>query len=99
MKVVPHPSGVSALDTWLRDAGAPARAPDQVPAAGSNTASTTFPVSHASQQPRDTAEDLLALDIWSGRQPEQLRTVDFPAGPDMDATVQHWAEHIFGPLR
>jgi hypothetical protein len=56
-------------------------------------------MSAAIQQPRDTAEDLLVLDVWSGRPPDQVRTVDFPAAPDSDATVQHWAEHIFSPLR
>ena len=99
MKVVPDSSGVSALDTWLRDAGVPARAPDHVPVAGTNTVSTTSAMSDVTQQPRDTAEDLLVLDIWSGHPPGQLRTVDFPALPGSDATVQHWAEHIFSPLR
>jgi hypothetical protein len=99
MKVVPDSSSVSALDTWLRDAGAPARAPDQGPVTGTNTVSTASPVSDVTQQPRDTAEDLLVLDIWSGRPAGQLRTVDFPSLPDADATVQHWAEHIFNPLR
>jgi len=93
MKVVPESSGVSALDTWLRDAGVPARASEQAPVA------TPPAANEAIQQPRDTAEDLLALDIWSGRPPGQLRTVDFPALPNADATVQHWAEHIFSPLR
>jgi hypothetical protein len=46
---------------------------------------------------RDPAEDLLMLDVWSGRAPGQLRTVDVPF--KADATVQHWAEHIFSPLR
>jgi hypothetical protein len=99
MKVVPDSAGVSALDTWLRDAGAPARAPDQVPVDGTNIASTASPLSDVTQQPRDTAEDLLVLDVWSGRPAGQLRTVDFSALPDADATVQHWAEHIFSPLR
>ena len=93
MKVVPDSLGVSALDTWLRDAGAPAPAQDQASAAGSSA------MSAAIQQPRDTAEDLLVLDIWSGRPAGQLRTVDFVALPAADATVQHWAEHIFSPLR
>jgi hypothetical protein len=93
MKVVPDSSGVSALDTWLRDAGVPAGASEHVPVA------TPPAASEAIQQPRDTAEDLLALDIWSGRPPGQLRTVDFPALPNADATVQHWADHIFSPLR
>jgi hypothetical protein len=99
MKVVPDSSGVSALDTWLRDAGVPARAPDQVPAAGTNTVSRMSAASDVTQQPRDTAEDLLVLDIWSGRPPGQLQTVGFPSLPDADVTVQHWAEHIFSPLR
>jgi hypothetical protein len=93
MKVVPDSSGVSALDTWLRDAGAPAGAPDQAPVASPSA------VSDVTEQPRDTAENLLVLDIWSGRPPGQLRTVDFPALPGANATVQHWAEHIFTPLR
>ena len=99
MKVVPDSSGVSALDTWLRDAGVPARAPDQVPAAGTNTVSRMSAASDVTQQPRDTAEDLLVLDIWSGRPPGQLQTVGFSSLPGADATVQHWAEHIFSPLR
>jgi hypothetical protein len=93
MKVVPDSSSVSALDTWLRDAGAPASAPDQAPVAAPSA------VGDVAQQPRDTAEELLLLDIWSGHPPGQLRTVDFPALPGSDATVQHWAEHIFSPLR
>jgi hypothetical protein len=92
MKVVSDSSGLSALDTWLRDAGLPERAQDQVPMAGPSA------MGAAIQQPRDTAEDLLVLDVWSGRPPDQLRTVDFPATPAADATVQHWAEHIFSPL-
>jgi hypothetical protein len=94
MKVVPDSSGVSALDTWLRDAGVPARAPDHV-----HPVSTTSAMSDVTQQPRDTAEDLLVLDIWSGRPPGQLQTVGFSSLPGADATVQHWAEHIFSPLR
>jgi hypothetical protein len=93
MKVAPDSSGHSALDTWLRDTGLPERAQEQVPVA------TPSATSGAIQQPRDTAEDLLVLDVWSGRPPDQLRTVDFPAAPDSDATVQHWADHIFSPLR
>lgn len=93
MKVVPDSSGVSALDTWLRDAGVSARTPDQAPVAGPST------VTDVTQQPRDTAEDLLVLDVWSGRPPGQLQTVDFPALPNGEATVQHWADHIFNPLR
>jgi hypothetical protein len=93
MKVVPDSSGLSALDTWLRDAGVPERAQEQVPVAGPSATSAAI------QQPRDTAEDLLVLDVWSGHPPDRLRTVDLPAAPDADATVQHWAEHIFSPLR
>jgi hypothetical protein len=93
MKVVPDSSGVSALDTWLRDAGPPASAPEQVLVAGPSAAND------ATQQPRDPAEDLLVLDIWGGGPPGQLRTVDFAALPNADATVQQWAEHIFSPLR
>jgi hypothetical protein len=99
MKVVPESSGVSALDTWLRDAGVPARAPDHISVTGTNAATTASSVSDVTQQQRDTAEDLLVLNVWSGRPAGQLRTVDFPALPDSDATVQHWAEHIFSPLR
>jgi len=93
MKVIPESLGVSALDTWLRDAGVPAPAPDHVSAAGPPG------MSAATQQLRDTAEDLLVLDIWSGRPPGQLQSVDFAAPLAADATVQHWAEHIFSPLR
>jgi hypothetical protein len=50
------------------------------------------------QQPRDIAEDLLVLDIWSGRPAGQLRTVGSAALQDAHATVQHWAEHILSPL-
>ncbi|MFL6604228.1 MAG: hypothetical protein ACJ8R9_23250 [Steroidobacteraceae bacterium] len=92
MKVGADSSGLSALDTWLRDAGVPERAQEQVAVA------SPFAMSAAIQQPRDTAEDLLVLNVWSGCAPDPLRTVDFPAGPDADATVQHWAEHIFTPL-
>lgn len=59
----------------------------------------TSAVSDVTQQPRDTAENLLMLDVWSGRPPGQLRTVDYPPLSHADATVQHWAEHIFSPLR
>jgi hypothetical protein len=93
MKVFPDSSGLSALDTWLRDTSVPERAQDQVPVAGPAA------MSAAIQQPRDTAEDLLVLDVWGGGPPDPLRTVDFPAAPDSDATVQHWAEHILSPLR
>jgi hypothetical protein len=93
MKVVPESLGVSALDTWLRDAGVPAPTPEQASSAG------PFAMSAATQQPRDTAEDLLVLDVWSGPPAGQLRTVDFTDLPAADSTVQHWAEHIFSPLR
>jgi hypothetical protein len=96
MKVTPDSTGVSALDTWLRDVGAPAGAPGQGPVAGTNFASTGS-ASAATQQLRDPAEDLLMLDVWSGRAPSQLRPADIPF--KADATVQHWAEHIFSPLR
>jgi hypothetical protein len=97
MKVAPDSTGVSALDTWLRDVGAPAGSPGQGPVAGTNLASTVSSASVATQQLRDPAEDLLMLDVWSGRAPGQLRTSDVPF--KADATVQHWAEHIFSPLR
>jgi hypothetical protein len=97
MKVAPDSTGVSALDTWLRDVGAPAGAPGQGPVAGTNLASIAASASVATQQLRDPAEDLLMLDVWSGRAPGQLRPVDVPF--KADATVQHWAEHIFSPLR
>ena len=92
MKVVPDSSGLSALDTWLRDAGMPAPAPNQAPVAGPSA------VGDVTQQPRDTAEDLLVLDIWSGRPAGQLWTAGAAALPDAHATVQHWAEHILSPL-
>ena len=97
MKVAPDSTGVSALDTWLRDVGAPAGSPGQGPVAGTNLASTVSSASVATQLLRDPAEDLLMLDVWSGRALGQLRTVDVPF--KADATVQHWAEHIFSPLR
>jgi hypothetical protein len=96
MKVAPDSSGVSALDTWLRAADA---APGQGPVAGTNLAATTLSASDAAQQPRDTAEDLLVLDIWGGRPAGQLHAADSLDPTDVDATVQHWAEHIFSPLR
>jgi hypothetical protein len=99
MKVAPDSTGVSALDTWLRDVGAPAGSPGQGPVAGTNLASTVSSASVATQQLRDPAEDLLMLDVWSGRAPGQLRPADVASLSEGDATVQHWAEHIFSPLR
>jgi hypothetical protein len=39
------------------------------------------------------------LDVWSGRAPGQLRTADVASPSEADATVQHWADRIFSPLR
>jgi hypothetical protein len=99
MNVVPNSSGVSALDTWLRDVGAPAQAPGQGPVAATSLASASLPAAIPTQQLRDPAEELLMLDVPSEPTAGQIRTAGFAALSDADATVQHWAEHIFSPLR
>ena len=98
MKVSPDSAGASALDVWLRAADpAPATPGSASSSQGVNAAAGPSAVTDVCPQPRDTAEDLLVLDIWNGQ----------PAGPlaalhslvATDATAQQWAEHIFSPLR
>jgi hypothetical protein len=90
MKVIPDSAGASALDAWLRNAE-----PD--PSQATNVAAASSPPSDATQQVRDTAEDLLVLDVWDGAPPGRLSALQSLSCAD--ASVQQWAEHIFSPLR
>jgi hypothetical protein len=96
MKVAPDFSGVSALDTWLRSADTGHSSSSVGPAAAVNAESTAVP---SGRQIRDTAEDLLVLDLWNGAPPGQLHGARGAGGPEADASAQHWADHIFSPLR
>jgi hypothetical protein len=103
MKVIPDSTGASALDTWLRAAD-----PDYVHERtardgvsqdyGTQVAAASVAAGDAIAQPRDTAEDLLALDVWNGDAPERLSSGASSPAP-ANASVQQWAEHIFSPLR
>lgn len=90
MKVIPDSAGTSALDTWLRGA-------DRDPAPGQAAAAAVALPASAAAQPRDTAEDLLVLDIWGGEAPGPLQPAHSVSAAG--ASVQDWAEHIFSPLR
>jgi hypothetical protein len=98
MKVIPDSAGASALDTWLRAATPDADASSgRIQGDGTSVAAASSPSNDALGQPRDTAEDLLVLDIWEGHVPGPLCSAH-PL-PAADANVQQWAEHIFSPLR
>ena len=97
MKVFPDSAGVAALDTRLRQADTGPSA-DQGPEPGAILPPAALPPGETAQTVGDSSEDLLVLDIWNGRPPGQLRAAQ-STPPAAAATAQHWADHIFSPLR
>lgn len=98
MKVSPDSAGASALDTSLRAADTDPATPGSASSSqGTYAAAASSAATDVSGQLRDTAEDLLVLDIWNGQAAGPLSALHSLAATD--ATAQQWAEHIFSPLR
>lgn len=99
MKVFSDAPNVSALDTWLRDAGTgettqlASAAADSLPNAASSAAL------------RDTAEALLDANIWEDGSGSSRQLVSTGSEPTLihaqqaASAAQRWADHIFAPLR
>jgi hypothetical protein len=90
MKIAADAPGSSALDAWLRNA----EATDTT----NGTASQVYPRSVGVPPPRDSAEALLNLDVWSGAARELATSAPSPRDSAQDPAAQGWADHIFGPL-
>jgi hypothetical protein len=104
MQVSSTPAQMSALDIWLRETESVASPGGMPPAAGDATPAGS---ELAAPGPRDIAEGLLELQVWTTSSSgggaaavasRQLATAD--QGPEhADATTaQLWAQHIFAPL-
>jgi hypothetical protein len=92
MKVSSTPAQVSALETWLQNSES------AVAEAAAN------PVTVAGQagptHPRDGAERLLDLSVWSNGSAQTHTLVATAAAPQpTDRFAQLWSEHIFRPLQ
>jgi hypothetical protein len=97
MKIAAGIPQASALDVWLRDA----EITDTKNAALVGTdGPVATPSASDTASPRDTAEILLDLDVWSGSSSSRTLTSSAPPPADEgpDTPAQSWTEHIFGPL-
>ncbi|HEY2464518.1 MAG TPA: hypothetical protein VGI32_10695 [Steroidobacteraceae bacterium] len=101
MKISSDPGIASALDTWLR-AEEPSLQSPAAPVHAAASVNAAIPARYGAAPARDSAEALLALDVWNGSGPSRelasLSAAPRPPDAEPPSSVQGWTDYIFQPL-